>query len=427
MVNRLSREFANAIVDSRTYADEARLHAMLTQIRTETPVAWAEPDDFEPFWLVTRYDDVRAVSSQNALFPSGVKQTILTRNAELAQIKAMTGGSPHQSITLIQMDGRVHMRHRLLTQSWFQPSSLKRRAGKLKAIAEEFADRMAALGGKADFASEVAFLYPLRVIMDILGVPPEDEPLILNWTLQLFGSDDPDLNLTGASSAIDAQEQLRAQFESAGQLAAYMEKLRQARIADPGEDLGSLIATGLIDGEPIKPETAVAYYMIVATAGHDTTASSTACGMWALTQHPELLGKLKAQPDLIPAFVEESVRWATPVKHFLRSASEDTELGGQTIRKGQLLMLCYPSANRDEAVFERPFVFDIERNANAHMAFGYGGHICIGQHLARMEMTNFWEAVIPRLDSVEAAGPAKLAAARLAGGFKTLPIRFEMH
>ncbi len=426
MAARLSQDFANAIVDSRTYADDARLHAMLAQIRATTPVAWTEPDDFDPFWLVTRYEDIKNVSRQNALFQSGVRQTILMDHRELAQVKAMTGGKPHHATNLIHMDGRVHMRHRLLTQTWFQPANLKRRGDRLRAIAHEFADRLAAMDGKADFAADIAFLYPLRVIMDILGVPTEDEPRILTWTLQLFGSDDAELNRTGATTATDKKEQLRAQFAAAQEMTSYMEALRQARLAEPGEDLGSVIATAEIDGAAIAPEAAVAYYMLIATAGHDTTASSTACGMWALTQTPGLLGTLRARPELIPAFVEESVRWATPVKHFLRSASEDTEVGGQAIKAGDLLMLCYPSANRDEAIFERPFDFDIERALNPQVAFGYGGHMCLGQHLARMEMINFWSAALPRLNSVAAAGTARLAAARLAGGLKSLPIRFDM-
>lgn len=426
-LSKISTEIANAIVDSRTYADEDRLHSMLTQIRNETPLIWVEPDNFEPFWLVTKYEDIKTVSSQNALFTSGAKQTILTSNAELEQIKAMTGGRLNQSYTLVNMDGREHKRHRLLTQSWFQPSNLKRRGDRLLAIAQEFADRFAAMAPEADFASDVAFLYPLRVIMDIFGVPPQDEPMILNWTLQLFASDDPDLNLTGASSAGNLEEQLRAQFQAAEEMTAYMENLRQERLANPGEDLGSVIANATIDGKPISPETAVYYYMIIATAGHDTTASSTACGMWALAKFPELLPQLKSDPSAIPGFIEECVRWATPVKHFLRSASEDTHLRGQTIRAGELLMLCYPSANRDEDVFDRPFEFDIKRKAGGHIAFGFGGHICLGQHLARMELKNFWDAVIPRLQSVELSGTPKLAATRLAGGYKSLPIKFEMN
>lgn len=424
---KLAKSLANAIVDSRTYADEVRFHAILTQIRKETPLVWVEPDDFEPFWLVSKYEDVRTVSSQNAIFKSGDKQTILTSDSELEQIKAMTGGRPNQGYTLVNMDGREHKRHRLLTQSWFQPSNLKRRGDRLVSVAQEFADRLAAMTPEVDFASDLAFLYPLRVIMDIFGVPPEDEPMILNWTLQLFASDDPDLNLTGASSADNLEEQLRAQFQAVQEMTAYMENLRQERLANPGEDLGSVIANATIDGKSISPEAVVSYYMIIATAGHDTTASSTACGMWALAMFPELLPHLKSDPGAIPGFIEECVRWATPVKHFLRSASEDTELRGQTIRAGELLMLCYPSANRDEDVFNRPFEFDITRKVGAHMAFGFGGHICLGQHLARMELTNFWEAVIPRLQSVELAGTPKLAAARLAGGFKSLPIKFEMN
>ena len=425
-MQKLPRDVANAVVDSRTYADYDRLHAILSDIRANKPLAWAEPDDFEPFWFVSRYEDVKTVSRKNSLFTSGAKQTILMDNGELAQVKAMTGGSPHHSLDLIHMDGPQHSKFRQLTQGWFQPATLRQRDDRLKAVALEFVDRLAALNGRADFASDIAFRYPLRVIMQILGVPADEEPLILKWTLQLFASDDPDLNRTGASSACDKQEQLRAQFAAASEMAAYMGRLREMRIEKPTDDLSSVIANGMIDGERIIPALAVAYYMIVATAGHDTTASSIACGMWALTQNAELLLKLRRDPALIPGFVEESVRWATPVKHFLRSASETTELRDQSITAGDLLMLSYPSANRDESVFERPFDFDIERQPNAQIAFGYGGHTCLGQFLARTEMINFWEVALPRLNYVKAAGPVRLAASRLAGGIKSLPIRFEM-
>src|SRR5271168_906717 len=325
------------------------------------------------------------------------------------------------------MDGDTHREYRFLTQSWFQPANLRQRADQIKAAAREFVDNMAGMGGYADFAPDIAFLYPLHIIMGILGVPREDEPRILNWTKQLLASDDPEMNRSGAGGANSEEERLRARFEVFSEFIAYLETLRQARVGEPQEgDLASMIANAVISDAPISPEMAVGYYLIVATAGHDTTAASTACAMWALTQDRELLPKLKAQPDLIPGFVEESVRWATPVKHFLRTATSSTQLREQQIAKDDLLMLSYSSANRDEEKFDRPFEFDVERKLG-QIAFGYGAHICLGQHLARLEMTTFWETLIPRLKSVEAAGPARLIVSNLSSGLKTLPIRFEFN
>ena len=207
---------------------------------------------------------------------------------------------------------------------------------------------------------------------------------------------------------------------------AYFRTLTADRRANPREDVASTIANAKVDGQPISDIDALSYYLIVATAGHDTTSSSTAGAMWALAERPAVLAKLKADPALIPGLVDESVRWTTPVRHFMRSAAADTTLGGQAIAKGDWLMLCYPSGNRDEAVFEDPNEFRVDRSPNRHLAFGYGAHLCLGQHLAKMEMRILWEELLPRLKSVELAGEAKLSEANFVNGPKTLPIRYEL-
>jgi len=170
----------------------------------------------------------------------------------------------------------------------------------------------------------------------------------------------------------------------------------------------------------------ISYFVIISTAGHDTTAATTATGMWQLAEHPELLARLKADPALIPGFVEETIRWASPVQQFVRSAVEDYAVGGQTIRKGDLVYLSYVSANRDESVFERPFEFDPTRSPNRHIGFGYGAHICLGQHLARLEMKSFWEELLPRLEHVEMAGEGRYTESEFVSGPKSVPIRFRM-
>ena len=169
------------------------------------------------------------------------------------------------------------------------------------------------------------------------------------------------------------------------------------------------------------------YYIIAATAGHDTTSSTTAGALWALAENPDQLARVKGDPSLMMSFIEESIRWVTPVKHFMRTATADTELAGKPIAKGDWLMLSYPSGNRDEAVFKDPFKFDVGRMPNKHVAFGYGAHVCLGQHLARMEMRILWEELFPRLQSVELDGTPKNMEAAFVCGPKSVPVRFKMN
>jgi cytochrome P450 len=207
----------------------------------------------------------------------------------------------------------------------------------------------------------------------------------------------------------------------------YFNEMIEDRKANPRDDIASLVANGQIDGKPLGFMEVLGYYLITATAGHDTTSNTTAASMWILAERPELLAELKADPKLIPAFIEESVRWATSVKHFMRTAVRDTEIGGQKIAEGDWLMLCYHSGNRDETAFDRPFAFDIRRPQTKHAAFGHGPHVCLGQHLARMEMRIFWEELLPRLESVELAGTPANSSAVFVSGPKHVPIRFRLN
>jgi len=206
----------------------------------------------------------------------------------------------------------------------------------------------------------------------------------------------------------------------------YFRALSARKRAEPSDDLASLIANAQIDGQPISDLEAMSYYIIVATAGHDTTSSSTAGAFWALAENPGELAKLKADPSLIPSLVEESIRWTTPVKTFMRTATADVHFADRHVKKGDWLMLCYASGNRDEAVFEDPFQFRVDRKPNKQLAFGYGAHVCLGQHLARMEMRILWEELIPRLNNLELAGEPAMSEAVFVNGPKRLPVRFEM-
>jgi cytochrome P450 len=203
----------------------------------------------------------------------------------------------------------------------------------------------------------------------------------------------------------------------------YFGAVTQDRRARPRDDLATVIATGEVDGEPIGPLEANSYYAIVATAGHDTTSSTASGGLLQLIRNPDQRRRLQAEPGLIGAAVEEMIRWVTPVKHFMRTASEDCEIGGKPIRAGDGLALFYWSGNRDEAVFANPDVFRVDRDPNPQTAFGNGVHLCLGLHLARMELRALFAELLPRIADIELAGEPRNTVANFVSGLKTLPVR----
>jgi len=419
-------DVASTVVDPKAYADGRRIDEAFTWLRREAPLAQAHVEGFDPFWVVTRHADIQTIERQNDLFHNGDRSATLTTIEGDRKVREMTGGSPHLVRSLVQMDNPDHFAYRRLTQAWFLPQNLRSLEARIRELAREAVDRMAAMNGRCDFARDIAFLYPLRVIMEVLGVPQIDEPRMLRLTQELFGSADPDTNRSGAEVA--TIDQGLADIQSTVlDFMTYFGAMTEDRRAHPKNDLASVIANGQIEGKPLGHLEAMSYYIIAATAGHDTTSNTTAGGLWALAEHPEQLRKLQADPSLIPGHVEESIRWVTPVKHFMRSATADAEVADQKIAKGDWMMLCYPSGNRDEAVFNDPFTYDISRSPNKHVAFGYGAHVCLGQHLGRMEMRILWEELLPRLTGLELDGTPANTQANFVCGPKTVPIRYTMN
>jgi len=422
----IAQDIAETIVDPKAYADGRRVDEAFRKLRREAPLDVAHPEGFDPFWVVTRQDDIREVELKNELFHNGDRSTVLTTIEADRKVRQMMGGSPHLVRSLVQMDNPDHASYRRLTQSSFAPQSLRRLEERIREIAKGFVARMAAHGDRCDFAKDVAFLYPLHVIMEVLGVPEADEPRMLKLTQELFGSADPDLNRSQAQ-VTDTDQALANIQGTVADFIAYFNEMTEDRRRKPREDLASVIANGQIEGKPLGHLEAMSYYIIAATAGHDTTSSTTAGALWAMAENPQQFRAVKQDPGLIKGLIEESIRWETPVKHFMRTATADAELAGRKIAKGDWLMLSYPSGNRDEAVFEDPFVFDVTRTPNKHIAFGYGAHVCLGQHLARMEMRILWEELLPRLEAVELDGQPRRMVASFVCGPKSVPIRFKMH
>ena len=416
-------DIAATLVNPAAYADN-RLHESYRWLRANNPLGVARTENFDPFWVVTKHAHIQAISRQNDLFHNADRATVLTARAGIERIRKVTGG-PNLVRSLVQMDAPDHPKYRALTQGWFMPANLGKFEARVRHIARSTVGRMLEKDGHCDFVADVALGYPLHVIMEILGVPEQDEPRMLKLTQELFGSQDPD---TARVREALSPEQFAGMMQSiVNDFGAYFRKITEERRSHPRDDLATVIANARIGGEYMPDHDATSYYMIVATAGHDTTSSSTAGAIWALAENPEQFAKVKANPELIPGLVDEAVRWMTPVKHFMRSATADTELGGRGIAKGDWLMLCYASGNRDEEVFEDPFSFRCDRKPNRHVAFGYGAHLCLGQYLAKLEMRILFEELLPRLKSIALDGEVKMTQATFVNGPKKLPVRFEVN
>ncbi|MFC3067674.1 cytochrome P450 [Phenylobacterium soli] len=425
--HRIPDDVANLLVQPRAYAD-GEIHEAYKWLRQNEPFGVAEVEGVDPFWVATRHADILEISRQNALFHNGDRSPTLTSQEVDRKVREMMGGSPHLLRTLIHMDEPDHMKYRLLTQAWFLPQNLRAMEDRIRVIAKAAVERMAATGGQCDFVNQVALHFPLHVVMSILGVPEEDEPRMLKLTQELFGAADPELGRNRDADFMNKEAAEERPFDMGviTDFFMYFRALSERKRANPTDDLATLIANARIDGQPISDLEAMSYYIIVATAGHDTTSSSTAGALWALAENPGELAKVKKDPSLIPGLVEESIRWTTPVKTFMRTVTEDTEFADRSLKKNDWLMLCYASGNRDEAVFDNPYQFQVDRKPNKQLAFGYGAHVCLGQHLARMEMRILWEELLPRLSELELAGEPAMSEAVFVNGPKRLPIRFKM-
>jgi cytochrome P450 len=406
-------ELTKVFVDPAAYADEERFHAACTVLRREHPVVWVESEPYRPFWAVTRHADVLEIERDNEHFLNAPRPVLVPASAE-ARAEA-SGGQMLR--TLIHMDDPDHRVFRSMASGWFLPGRIRELEERIRALAVRSIEHMAELGGSCDFAQEVAVGFPLHVILSILGLPEQDFPRMLRLTQELFGSDDDELHRSA-----DPQEQMTVLLD----FFEYFTALTADRRANPTEDLASVIANATIEGRLLNDLETASYYLIIATAGHDTTSSSIAGGLEALLGHPDQLARLRGDPSLGANAVEEMIRWVTPVKEFMRTATEDRPLGEVTVRAGDSVYLAYLSANRDEEVFEDPFGFDVTRPLNKHVAFGYGVHFCLGAHLARLELRVFFEELLRRVEHLEFAGEPSRSATVFVGGLKHLPISYRM-
>jgi cytochrome P450 len=406
------KEAGQVFVTPAAYADPARFHEACALLRREEPIHLVEHADFAPFYALTKHADVLDVEVHNREWENAPRPVIA--NLEADQRREEQGDLLR---TLIHMDGADHRTYRGLTSEWFLPKNMAKLESRLAELAKLSAQRMIELGGRCDFSRDVAMQFPLQVILAILGMPESDYPRMLKLTQELFGSADPEM--TRGQSLEDLAAVVQDFF-------VYFTALTEERKATATDDLASVIANATVDGAPIGIMEQISYYVIVATAGHDTTASAMTGGIHALIQNPDQLARLQADPSLIPTAVDEIIRWVTPVKHFMRNCTTEYTLRGHTFQPGDAVLLSYPSANRDEEVFDDPFRFDVGRSPNKHLAFGFGVHFCLGAMLARMEIKALLTELVPRLRRIEMAGEPAEMQTLFVGGLKRLPIEYEL-
>ena len=410
MSTRVVAEDAKVFADPKAYTDEPKLHAALARLLADAPVSWVEVPRYEPFWAVTRHADIMAIERANELFTNYPRPVLVT--AENDERQAAVGVR-----TLIHMDDPRHRVVRAIGADWFRPKAMRALKKRADELATVYVDRMAAIGPECDFVQQVAVNYPLYMIMSLLGVPESDFALMLKLTQELFGSDDDEFK-----RGVDGEEQMSALLE----MFEYFTALTASRRENPTEDLASAIANAEVDGEPLSDIDTMSYYAIIAAAGHDTTSATISGGLLALIENEDQFMRLREDVGLMPTATEEMIRWVTPVKAFMRTAAEDTSVRGVPIAAGESVLLSYVSGNRDENVFADPFRFDVARDPNKHIAFGYGVHFCLGAALARMEVNSFFSELLPRLASVELTGRPEHVATTFVGGLKHLPVRYVL-
>jgi cytochrome P450 len=408
------REAARLVTSPGGQADEDRLQDAFRLLRAEAPVYWVDLPGVQPFWLISRRADVMAVERRGSPF-SAEPRSFLAKQVVEDRLRRMLD-TPFVMRGLLQMDDPDHGAYRALTQPWFTPAALTALEPWLADRAIRIVEQHAGRTETFDFAEEIAVPFSIGGIMHLMGLPEVDDGIILKLSRGLVGPDDPDRRL--AHHPADALCRAGMGFRD------YFEPVVEDRRACPRHDLSSVIANAQVGDASLPEYELFSYYMLVATAGHDTISFCISGGMQALLDHPDQFARLRADPGLLDSAIEEMLRWTSPGRHIMRTATKDTTLGGQTIRAGEAVALFMNSANRDETVFAEADAFRIDRRPNPHIAFGFGPHTCVGAHLARMEMRALFRTLLPRLASADLVAPTSRTQSTMVTGIASLPVRF---
>jgi cholest-4-en-3-one 26-monooxygenase len=386
-------------------------HEMFKRLRNEDPVSWHDHPKGKGFWNVVRHADLIAINRDTATYSSELGGVSLLDPGEFGE----SGGVDPRGVMMLYMDPPKHTRYRLLVNKGFTPRMI--------GLLEKYLEHRAILivdniieRGSCDFVEDLASELPLQAIAEIMGVPQEDRKLLFEWSNRMIGIDDPEYAQGNGDDGMNASMELYM----------YVNELAKKRKTDPRDDIVTKLINAEIDGDRLSEIEFDMFMMLLTVAGNETTRNTTAWGMWALMEHPEQYKELANNLDtMLDRAIEEILRWATPVYHFRRTATTDTEFGGKEIKQGDKVVIWHTSADRDETVFDDPYTFDITRWPNDHIAFGGGGaHFCLGANLARMELRLIFREILERIPDMTMTGEPSMLRSNFIGGVKHLPVKY---
>jgi cytochrome P450 len=415
-----------ALSDEETFQDPSIAHDIFTRMRAEEPVAFCpEPWGGKGFWSITKYDDIEAIAKLPHIFSSDGKHGGITlptpemianrRDLTLedvqgpAELADFEGGR-----SMITMDPPEHNKHRRQVAPGFTPQRLDALISRIRTRADALLDEVRSKGSaESDFVADIAAELPVQMLAELFAVPQSDRHKLFEWSNIMIGGDDPEINVS--------REQTMAAFM---ELAAYAMQLYEARKAEPGDDLITLLVNTEVEGEAMSVADYLSAFILLVVAGNETTRNSISGGLLALCENPKQREKLINDPGLIPKAVDEIIRWVHPVIYMRRTALEDYVLRDVTIKAGDKVALWYMSGNRDEDKWDDPFQFDVTREGPRHLSFGYGQHLCIGWRLAEIQLRILLEGVLARYPTLEVTGPVTRMRTNFLNSIKTMPVRY---
>jgi cytochrome P450 len=403
---------------------DLRGFAQMDTLRAEDPVHWnAEAKPNSGFWAVTGYADIWTVDRDPQTFTSEKFVNLEELDDDLMDFRR----------SMLETDGARHLAMRRLIQREFTPRNLlKNYEGFLRELTRNTVDKAfdeaSGNGGEIDFVRSISADFPINVLARLLDVPKSDTAQLIAWGNEMVANTDPDYAKVRADLAeSDQYRHLPFRSPTVQEVWDYGNELKTRRTGGDGTDLVSILANRLPDDQvPLSQQDFNNYFSLLVIAGNETTRHAISNSMLGLIEQPAQLRALRENPSLIPAAVEELLRWASPVYHFRRTATRDVELGGKQIREGDKVVMWFASGNRDETVFPDPYAIDVTRTNIDHMTFGKGSpHLCLGNSLARLEIRLMFEELLPRLAGIDQAGPVRRIRSNFVNGIKKFPVRIK--
>jgi len=392
------------LISPETFAATGHPWEQYAWLRKNAPVYWHDEPNGPGFWAITKYEDVRTISRLPKVF-SSYETSVMLPDPDPMGLYA-------QRLMMLNMDPPQHDRFKLLVSRGFTPKNAPLLRPKIEELARDIVDAVLAKG-ECDFVSEIAGRLPSGLIAELMGMPRADGERLYDLTEIMHTNDD----------AIAPPE---IKMNAVGEMLGYAQTVADLKRQNPGDDLATILVNAEIDGDHLTDEEFQWFFLLLVNAGGDTTRNFLAAGLQLLLDHPDQRTKLMGDLDgLLGSAVEEMLRYCSPVTHFKRTAMQDTVVGGQSIKAGERVVMFYGSANRDEDIFENADTFDVARHPNPHVAVGAGGpHLCLGMHVARVELAVMFRELLTRMPHIEAGGPIERMHSSFIAGVHRMPIKY---